>query len=154
MTESRGAPDDRLAVGQLLARLLSEFRRDLLEPAAGTEFDDIREAHLQIFGNIRMGGVRLTELAARAQLSLAATSELVNDLVSRGYLRRDPDPADGRAKLIQLTDRGTSLMAVAGLQVMDMERRWAEHVGEKQFTVMTSTMQKLLDKLDPGNSRA
>jgi len=138
----------------LLARLLSEFRRDLLEPVAGTEFDDIREAHLQIFGNIRMGGVRLTELAARAQLSLAATSELVNDLVRREYLRRDPDPADGRAKLIQLTDRGVSLMDVAGLQVMDIERRWAEHVGARQFTVMTSTMQTLLDKLDPGNSRA
>lgn len=154
VAESRGAPDDRLAVGQLLARLLGEFRRDLLEPVAGTEFDDIREAHLQIFGNIRMGGVRLTELAARAQLSLAATSELVNDLVGRGYLRRDPDPADGRAKLIQLTDRGISLMAAAGRQVMDMERRWAEHVGERQFALMTATMQKLLDKLDPENARA
>ncbi|MEV6062101.1 hypothetical protein [Nocardia asteroides] len=36
----------------------------------GGEHGDIREAHLQIFGAIRMGGVRLTELAARAQLSL------------------------------------------------------------------------------------
>lgn len=154
MTESRAAPEDRLAVGQLLARLLNEFRRDLLAPVAGTEYDDVREAHLQIFGNIRMGGVRLTELAARAQLSLAATSELVNDLVTRGYLRRDPDPADGRAKLIQLTDRGIALMAAAGHQVMDIERRWGELVGEARFAHMTATMQDLLDELDPGSSRA
>lgn len=154
MARSRGTPADRLAVGQLLVRLLSEFRRDLLEPVAGTEFDDIREAHLQIFGNIRMGGVRLTELAARAQLSLAATSELVNDLVEHGYLRREADPADGRAKLIQLTDRGIALMTVAGDRVLDMERRWAEHVGEARFASMAATMQDLLDTLDPDSSRS
>ena len=34
--------------------------------------------HLQIFGNLGIDGIRPTELAARAQLSLAAASELVN----------------------------------------------------------------------------
>ena len=152
MTESTGG-GERLAVGQLLARLLSEFRRDILEPVAGTEFDDVREAHLQIFGNIRMGGVRLTELAARAQLSLAATSELVNDLVRLGYLEREPDPTDGRAKLIQLTDRGTTLMALAGHRVVDMEERWADHVGRRRFADMTATMQDLLAELNPDAAR-
>lgn len=152
MAESTGAAD-RLAVGQLLARLLSEFRRDLLEPVAGTEFDDVRETHLQIFGHIRMGGVRLTELGARAQLSLAATSELVNELVRLGYLKREPDPTDGRAKLIQLTDRGITLMSLAGHRVLDMERRWADHVGDRRFADMTATMQDLLAKLNPDAAR-
>ena len=71
----------------------------------------------------REGEVRLTELAARAQLSLAATSELVNDLVALGYLTRRPDPADGRAKLIDLTNRGRRLLADAGERVADIEDR-------------------------------
>ena len=50
--------------------------------------------------------MRLTELAARAELSLSATSELVNELEHLGYLHRIPDPRDGRAKLIVPTDRG------------------------------------------------
>jgi DNA-binding MarR family transcriptional regulator len=113
----------------------------------------MREPHFQIFGNIRMGGIRLTELADRAQLSLAATSELVNDLVDMGYLTRRPDPADGRAKLIDLTKRGCGLMAVAGDRVADIERRWSKAVGAKDFAHMCRTMQRLLDELDPKDSR-
>ena len=96
-------------------RLLREFRDDLAAPRAEAGYGDIRDPHLQIFGNIRMGGIRLTELADRAQLSLAATSELVNDLEELGYLTRRPDPADGRAKLIDLTKRGRDA---------DGRRRW------------------------------
>lgn len=153
MASSSTLPEDRLAIGQLLVRLLREFRDDLAEPAAGTGYDDIREPHYQIFGNIRMGGIRLTELAARAQLSLAAASELINDLVDLGYLERRPDPADGRAKLIDLTTRGQALMADAGVRVADIERRWSAVVGDKDFRQMCRTMQRLLDELDPKDAR-
>ena len=111
MPSSRELPTDRQAIGQLLGRLLREFRQDLANPRSEHGYGDIRDPHMQIFGNIRMGGVRLTELAERAQLSLAATSELVNDLSDLGYLARRPDPADGRAKLIDLTARGQGLLA-------------------------------------------
>ena len=154
MPESRDVANDRLAIGQLLVRLLREFRDDLAAPRGDAGYADVREPHFQIFGNIRMGGIRLTELADRAQLSLAAASELVNDLVGLGYLTRRADPADGRAKLIDLTKRGQALMADAGGRVVDMERRWSEVVGERNFTQMTRTMQRLLDELDPKDSRS
>ena len=95
MASSRGVPPDRQAIGQLLVRLLREFRGDLASPRAEAGYGDVREAHFQIFGNIRMGGIRLTELADRAQLSLAAASELVNDLVDvklKGPCHRVPSP--------------------------------------------------------------
>lgn len=142
MTASR----DRLAVGQLLVHLLRNFRDELAEPRATAGYGDIREPHLQIFGNIETGGVRLTELAARAQLSLAATSELVNDLVRLRYLERRPDPADGRAKLIELTDRGRRLMSAAGERVAEIERRWASVAGQSAFEDMCQTMQRLVDE--------
>jgi DNA-binding MarR family transcriptional regulator len=143
-----------LAIGQLLVRLLREFRDDLAAPRADAGYADVREPHFQIFGNIRMGGIRLTELADRAQLSLAATSELVNDLADLGYLTRRPDPADGRAKLIELTKRGRDLMTDAGNRVAAIERRWTALAGERNFTQMCRTMQRLLDELDPKDSRA
>ncbi|WP_264014233.1 MarR family winged helix-turn-helix transcriptional regulator [[Mycobacterium] manitobense] len=144
---------DRLAVGQLLVRLLREFRADLAAPRAEAGYGDVRDPHYQIFGNIRMGGIRLTELAARAQLSLAAASELVNDLADSGYLTRRADPADGRAKLIDLTPRGVRLMADAGDRVADIERRWSELVGKSDYAQMCATMQRLLDEIDPADSR-
>ena len=154
MATSSDLPNDRLAIGQLLVRLLRLFRDDLASPAAQGGYSDIREPHYQIFGNIRMGGIRLTELASRAQLSLAATSELVNDLETLGYLTRRPDPADGRAKLIDLTKRGQSLLGDAGDRVADIEGRWSDTVGASRFDEMCTTMQRLLDEFDPDQSRS
>lgn len=154
MATSSDLPADRLAIGQLLVRLLRLFRDDLAAPAAQRGYSDIREPHYQIFGNIRMGGIRLTELASRAQLSLAATSELVNDLESLDYLTRRPDPADGRAKLIDLTARGQALLGDAGDRVADIERRWAAVAGTQDFAHMCATMQGLLNELDPEQARS
>ena len=154
MAQSSVLPPDRLAIGQLLVRLLREFRDDLAGPRVEAGYGDVREVHFQIFGNIRLGGVRLTELAERAQLSLAAASELVNDLEMLGYLSRRPDPADGRAKLIDLTERGRDLMGAAGDRVAEIETRWSKLVGHRDFAQMTRTMQRLLDELDPMGSRS
>lgn len=154
MASSRDLPTDRQAIGQLLVRLTRQFRQDLAAPQQEQGYGDIRDPHLQIFGNIRTGGIRLTTLAARAQLSLAATSELVNDLAALGYLIRRPDPQDGRAKLIELTDRGRSLLSDAGDRVADIEARWSAVVGAADFAHMCATMQRLLDTLDPEDSRA
>lgn len=153
MATSRDLSADRQAVGQLLVRLTRQFRQDLAAPRADHGYGDIRDPHLQIFGNIGTGGVRLTELAARAQLSLAATSELVNDLAALGYLARSPDPQDGRAKLIDLTDRGRRLLADAGDRVADIEARWSKLVSADDFAHMCATMQRLLDALDPEDAR-
>ena len=140
---SRDLPTERLAVGQLLGRLLREFRSELLAPAAEAGFDDLREAHLQIFGNVGIDGIRLTTLAARAQLSAAATSELVDDLQALGYLERRPDPSDGRAKLIYPTPRGRRALDAAGDRVAEIEQRWADLVGRPAFDAAMQTLQRL-----------
>ena len=75
-----GPPGDRATPGRIVVK---KFRDDLAAPRADAGYGDVREYDFQIFGNIRMGGIRLTELADRAQLSLAAASELVNDLADR-----------------------------------------------------------------------
>src|SRR5262249_45438041 len=51
-------------------------------------------------------GLRLTDIAAQAGMAPQSMGELVDDLVSKGYLRRQEDPADRRAKRIYLTGKG------------------------------------------------
>lgn len=155
MPTSRDLPADRLAIGQLLGRLLREFRVELFAPADEHGYTDIREPHLHIFGNVGVDGVRLTELATRAQLSLGTTSELVSDLQQLGYLERRPDPADGRAKLIFPTARGRQALSDAGDRVAEIEQHWRTTLGGKHFDDMCGAMQRLLDELsqsgDPTN---
>jgi DNA-binding MarR family transcriptional regulator len=144
---SRDLPADRLAIGQLLGRLLREFRAELSAPAAEHGYTDLRQPHLHIFGNVGIDGVRLTELAERAQLSLAATSELVSELQRLGYLERRQDPVDGRAKLIFPTRRGRQALDDAGDRVAEIEQHWREVAGGTAFDTMCRTMQDLLNAL-------
>lgn len=144
MATSRDLPPDRLAVGQLLGRLLRQFRTELLAPAADAGFDDVREAHLAIFGNLGIDGIRLTELAGRAQLSPAAVSELVDDLQTLGYVERRSDPSDGRAKLIFPTEHGRRALDAAGDRVAGIEQRWAGIVGQPAFDATMQTLQQLV----------
>jgi DNA-binding MarR family transcriptional regulator len=148
MATSSDLSSDRLAVGQLLVRLLSQFRREMFAAAAANGYDDLREPHLQIFGNLGIDGIRLTDLAARAQLSLAATSELVNDLQHLGYLERRPDPSDGRAKLIYPTARGRRALDDAGDRVAEIERHWSAVLGDARFDTTCRSLQGLIDRLD------
>jgi DNA-binding MarR family transcriptional regulator len=147
MASAKPSKAGRLGVGQLLVRLLYEFRQEAFEVAAQRGYDDIRAPHLHIFANIRRGGVRLTELAARAQLSLASTSEFVTELEELGYLERHPDPADRRAKLIFPTRLGKVLFKDAGRRVADIEAHWASFVGSSRFEEACETLQEILDGL-------
>lgn len=126
-------------------RLLAEFRRELLTEAESHGYGDLRLAHLQITGNIGTKGIRLTALAARAQLSLAATSELVNELQALGYLERRPDPADARAKLIVPTSRGLQMLREASAKVRELEEVWGSYAGEQRFEAALQTLQDVLD---------
>jgi DNA-binding MarR family transcriptional regulator len=148
-SSSPALPTDRHAIGQLLVRLLTHFRQDLFNhPDARERFPDTRFAHLQIWGNVGVDGIRLTDLAERATLSLAACSELVNELQTLGYLERRPDPTDGRAKLIFPTTRGRELLGVAGGAVAELEERWRRICPPGRFDDACRTLDDLLRQLD------
>ncbi|MBN9794696.1 MULTISPECIES: MarR family winged helix-turn-helix transcriptional regulator [unclassified Pseudonocardia] len=151
--DASSLPADRPAVGQLLVRTLQHFRAEVFAVAAERGFGDIREAHLQIFGNLGgVDGVRLTTLAARAHLSLAATAELVDDLQRRGYLERVRDPDDGRARLIRPTARGRVALEVAGGRVAEIEGRWSALLDDGEFTGACDVLARLLARLDGASS--
>lgn len=135
----------RLPIGQLLGRTLRSFREELYRRAQAAGYRDIREAHLQVFGVIDWSGTRLTDLAARANMTRPSMAELVDELQRTGFLERRPDPSDGRAKLIYLTRKGRRLMAEALRAVGDIERGYAEAVGAERFDALVSTLQDLLD---------
>jgi DNA-binding MarR family transcriptional regulator len=98
-----------------------------------------------VFGAIDWGGTRLTELAARANMTRPSMIELVDELQNMGYLERRPDPSDGRAKLIRLTHKGRRILTEALRAVEDIERGYAEAVGAQRFDALVATLQALLD---------
>ncbi len=149
MTASSLDPhQERLPIGQLLVRLLHQLRRETFEEGQARGAG-LRFPHSQILGNmVGVEGIRLTDLAGRATLSLAACSELVNELEGLGYLERRPDPTDGRAKLIAPTALGSLLLDASQAAVRRLERRWAEHCAPSALEEACVTLDQLLRSLE------
>jgi len=54
--------------------------------------------------------VRLSEIADSVELDLSTLSRQVRHLVDAGLVAKVPDPADGRAALLSLTERGAAVL--------------------------------------------
>ena len=62
---------------------------------------------------VRLSGqapVRLSELADTVELDLSTVSRQMRDLVAIGLVIKVPDPGDGRASLLSLSDRGWAVL--------------------------------------------
>jgi DNA-binding MarR family transcriptional regulator len=102
----------------------------LRDQIADAGHPDIREGHGCVFGFIDIEhGSRLTDLAASAGFTKQAVGEAVNELERLGYVKREPDPLDGRAKIIKLTDRGMDAVIKGRRIFAEIERQWAEQIG-------------------------
>jgi DNA-binding MarR family transcriptional regulator len=140
-------PPSRLHIGQLLVQLTRVFQTELFERLVAAGLEDARVAHTHVTAFIKAEGSRLTDLAAQGRMTLPAMSELVDDLQRLGIVERRPDPSDGRAKLICLTDAGWEAMRVGHGVIAEIEANYAELVGTESFEAAAQTLDRLLSDL-------
>ena len=119
------------------------------EGLAERGFPDFRPAHGTIGQHISDRGSRITELAQLAQVTKPTVVYLVNDLERLGYVERIPDPVDGRAKLVCLTERGTRAQEAARKIIGEIEQDWGELLGNDDLAVLRALLQRLHDALWP-----
>ncbi len=137
----------RLHIGQLLVQITRLFQTDLFGRLVAAGLTDARVPHTHVTAHIKAEGSRLSELAAQARMTLPAMSELVDDLQRLGIVERRPDPADGRAKLICLTDAGWEAMGIARKVIAEIEADYADLVGAESFEDAAQTLDALLRSL-------
>jgi DNA-binding MarR family transcriptional regulator len=131
-----------------LAPLLHEVKRvmvdELHERLTRDGYPEVRPGHGCVFGFLdRDAGSRLTELAEAARMTKQAVGEAVADLEGKGYVERVPDPLDGRAKIIRLTERGHSGVEAADRHFADIEREWAGRIGEERMAALREALELL-----------
>ena len=134
----------RVHIGQLLTQLTRLFQTELFDRLLAAGLKDARVPHTHVTAYIKAEGSRLTELAAQARMTLPAMSELVDDLQRIGIVERRPDPSDGRAKLICLTDAGWEAMRTARRVIAEIEADYARLVGVERFEAAAQTLDELL----------
>ena len=94
-------------------------------------FADLRPALLAVAQHIGPSGTRITELAERAWLTKATVVHAVDELERLGYVTREPDPTDRRAKLVVLTARAQKAEQVGREAIADMRNAWAQLIGAR-----------------------
>ena len=73
------------------------------------------------------GACGMSEVSERFEITPAAASQLVEKLVQNGFVVREEDPHDRRAKLLNLTDKGRDLVQ----QGIEERYRWLDQLSER-----------------------
>jgi DNA-binding MarR family transcriptional regulator len=110
---------------------------------------DVTVAQSRVAQRIAQDGSRLTDLAEQAQVTKQTASVLVAALEHEGLVERVPDPSDGRARLIRLTQKGRSASERAREVVMGVEQEWTDHLGPELAASLREALTRLREVTDP-----
>ena len=94
--------------------------------------------------------MRISTLAGFAQGSLSRLSHLIKRLEGRGWVRREPDPADGRYTNAILTAEGlATIVEIAPGHVADVRRLVIDALTPAQLRRLGETSDRILRNLGP-----
>ncbi|WP_039820862.1 MarR family winged helix-turn-helix transcriptional regulator [Nocardiopsis halophila] len=92
-------------------------------------FTDVRPTHGFAFAFLAAGGGTITGLAAHLGMTKQAAAQLVDEMETKGYVRRGPHPRDARARLVELTDAGRACMRAAEEAAAEAAGAWSGALG-------------------------
>ncbi|MFD9280531.1 MarR family winged helix-turn-helix transcriptional regulator [Streptomyces mirabilis] len=104
---------------------------------------EVRPAHGFAFTRLAPDGATVTDLATHLGMTKQAASQLVDELVRKGYAERRPYPGDARARLVVLTERGWACTRAAEEAAADAVRAWVEVLGEGEVRVLRDRLARI-----------
>jgi DNA-binding MarR family transcriptional regulator len=136
-------------VGVLLFLPYRAMEARVFERLAAAGFDDFSPAQARVFARIAPEGSRLTDLAAQAGITKQSAGFLVDQLERAGYVERVADPADGRARLVRIAERGARSVEISRGIVAEVEEEWTDHLGEERMAQLRAILTDLREITDP-----
>ena len=110
-------------LGFLLAKAVQRWNELLAERFAAAGYPEVRPSYGSLLVPLfEQDGLRMSELAARARLSKQTMTTMVRLLEREDLVRRRPDPADGRATLVELTPKARAFQTVAEQTLGELDR--------------------------------
>ena len=108
----------------------------------------VRTAEHEVLVNLRRDpGIAQQALARRCFNAKSHTSTLLTVLEARGWVRREADPADARARKLYLTAAGERMAARTSTVQAEVAAAMAETVSAKALADVTTAMGKIGERL-------
>jgi DNA-binding MarR family transcriptional regulator len=131
-----------------LARLLAMAYRllvdELHQRLAERGWAGVRPAFGFVLLALRDSPAALRDLPGALGTSKQAVSKLVDAMVAAGYVDRDTDPDDARAKWVRLSPRGRRLLVAVEEIYAELERDWAAALGADRLTGLREDLTAVL----------
>ncbi|MEU0784963.1 MarR family transcriptional regulator [Streptomyces sp. NPDC006173] len=134
---------EAMALSAALLATAGELTRRINEGVVARGFEDVRPAHGFAFTRLSAEGATVTDLATHLGVTKQAASQLVDELVRKGYVERRPHPEDARARLILLTERGRACTRAAEEAAADAVRAWGELLGEGDMRALYTRLLRI-----------
>ncbi len=118
-----------------------------------------RDAGIHLFDYLVLSGLsmaqdrtlRMGELAAFVEGSLPRLSQVVTRMEKRGWVRRAPDPSDGRSTLAILTDAGwDKVVATAPGHAAEVRRCVFDPLTKAQARTLNEIGRRIMRAVDTG----
>ena len=138
-----------LNLGLLCFIVQRAMEERVLADLAAAGFDDITPAQARLFARVSPDGTRVSDLAEQSHVTKQTAGFLVDHLERAGYARRVPDPTDGRARLVQIAERGHAAIQVARCTEATVQAEWTRHLGRRTTTQLHQTLTRLREITDP-----
>ena len=137
---------DSFPLPTLLRRARATYGHAMGTELAEAGFDDIPVNGLYALGRLDIDGSGLPMglLIEGLGISKQTAGQLVDTLVSRGYLNRFPDEADRRKLNVSLTERGVAAATVQRAGRGEVDRMLADIVGEENVQRTRETLAALI----------
>ncbi|MDX3661002.1 MarR family transcriptional regulator [Streptomyces sp. ID05-26A] len=135
-------------IGLLLFIPSREVENRILAAVVEAGFE-ITQAQARVLMRVGPDGTRLTELAEAAQVTKQTAGFLVDQLEKAGYVERVPDPSDGRARLVRVTEKAKEAVPVANAEMARIEAEWEQHIGKRRMTQLREALEMLGEITDP-----
>jgi DNA-binding MarR family transcriptional regulator len=134
-----------MLIGPLLRLANQAYGSEVDAALNAAGFTGIRPPHANVFPFVDAEGTSVTELARRARMRKQSMAQAVEQLERLGYVDRRPDPSDGRARRVFLTERGRAVRPTAVAAGEAVEARWAQIVGAEALEQVRATLVALLN---------
>ena len=108
-----------------------------------TGHDWYREARSSVVPYIKPEGTRQVEIVERMGLTKQAVQQLIADLEDSGILRRDPDPNDGRGKIVRFTEKGMAAQRDSQKAKRKVEAELKAALGEQEFDRLLGALKRI-----------
>jgi DNA-binding MarR family transcriptional regulator len=119
--------------------LIDELHRTLSERG----HDEARPLHGFALQAIGPDGATVSELGRRLAVSKQAAAKTASSLQRIGYVRRESDPADGRAVLLRRTARGEEMLALSAAFFDAYHARLGHAVGRRRLAELEDDLQRM-----------